>query len=589
MFRRQAGRLPANEPTPGGEPPVGTVAEPPAQKESAHTLRVFLNYRRDDSAGHAGRLYDDLTERSQDYDIFMDIDKLEPGVEFDQAIDRALDHCDVVLALIGRHWLTIADAEGQRRLDNPDDYVRLELQAALERGTRLIPVRVQGADMPSSAQLPEPLRALARRHAVEISDTRWRHDVENLAGYLERLSTMRREEAEAEVERERRAQEEAEEQRRAQEEAQRADRLRRERELEEQRSAELAAASEEKAARERAERQAAERKAREEDERRRAESAAAGAAAAREREERARREREAQAREQRRRQEAERHRAELQPTEEAAERREAAAPWRPPRRLLVAAGVVLLAAVVTGAVFAVSGGGEEDALPPTSLAEPRVSGTARAGNVLEAGRGTWSNDPTAFAFQWHRCRPGEGCRPIGGARSSTYRLQEGDVGRTLRVAVTASNPDGSVRRVSRATDVVAAPLRKPANASRPTLSGTARAGQKLTARRGTWRGTGPIAFAYVWKRCRDGTGNCDVIPGATRATYGLTSADVDHRMVVEVRASNRVGKTTSSSPPTSAVRAAPSPTPTPDPTPEPTPDPPDPDPGPVCPPDCIRP
>ncbi len=151
-------------------------------------LRIFVNYRREDSSGHAGRLYDDLAERFGSDEIFIDIDKIEPGLDFGDSIERALDSCDVVLAVIGRQWLSLADTQGRRRLDNPDDYVRLELEAALAHGTRVIPIRVQGTEMPSSVDLPDSLRALARRHAVELSDTRWRYDVESLAAVLERIS-----------------------------------------------------------------------------------------------------------------------------------------------------------------------------------------------------------------------------------------------------------------------------------------------------------------------------------------------------------------------------------------------------------------
>lgn len=157
------------------------MSQPPQTK-------IFLNYRREDTAGHAGRLYDDLAEHFGADRVFMDIDKIEPGLDFAESIERALDSCDVVLAVIGRHWLTIADGTGARRLDSPDDYVRMELEAALARGVRVIPVRVQGSEMPSRAQLPPSLAPLARRQAVELSDSRWRYDVSSLASALERLA-----------------------------------------------------------------------------------------------------------------------------------------------------------------------------------------------------------------------------------------------------------------------------------------------------------------------------------------------------------------------------------------------------------------
>ena len=160
---------------------VGGVSQAPP-------TRIFISYRRDDSSGHAGRLYDDLVERFGDDRVFIDIDTIEPGVDFSESIERALDSCEIVLAVIGKSWLKISDSAGLRRLDHPDDYVRMELEAALARGVRVIPVRVQGAEMPSSTELPEGLASLARRQAVELSDSRWRYDVSVLVSAVERVA-----------------------------------------------------------------------------------------------------------------------------------------------------------------------------------------------------------------------------------------------------------------------------------------------------------------------------------------------------------------------------------------------------------------
>ena len=117
----------------------------------------------------------------------MDIDKLAPGLVFEEAIKEALDRCDVFLALIGMQWLSALD---RRRVEQQDDLVRLEIEAALARSdVRVIPVLVQDAEMPSSAQLPESLAGLARRHAAELSDTRWRYDLDRL---VEALQTIER-------------------------------------------------------------------------------------------------------------------------------------------------------------------------------------------------------------------------------------------------------------------------------------------------------------------------------------------------------------------------------------------------------------
>jgi len=140
-------------------------------------MGIFVSYRRDDTAGFAGRLYDDLVERLPDARIFMDVDAIEPGQDFVEAIDRAVGDSGVVLVLIGPRWLQAADAAGSRRIDNELDYVRLEIEGGLESGKRVIPVLVQGAAIPRGADLPESLRPLARRQAVELTHARWRSDL----------------------------------------------------------------------------------------------------------------------------------------------------------------------------------------------------------------------------------------------------------------------------------------------------------------------------------------------------------------------------------------------------------------------------
>lgn len=151
-------------------------------------LRIFLNYRREDAADAAGRLFDGLAARFGNDQVFMDIDAIDPGVDFEEVVNQAVGTCDVLIAVIGRQWLNTADSRGRRRLDNPDDYVRMELQAALERNVRVIPVLVQGVDMPGSDELPDALKKLARRNAVEVSSTRWRYDIGRLTAALENIA-----------------------------------------------------------------------------------------------------------------------------------------------------------------------------------------------------------------------------------------------------------------------------------------------------------------------------------------------------------------------------------------------------------------
>jgi len=105
--------------------------------------RIFISYRRDDSGGWAGRLYDRISQHFGRDHVFMDIDTIEPGLDFVEVIEQAVGSCDALLALIGRQWLTLTDDDGQRRLDNPEDFVRLEIAAALVRNIRVIPVLVQ--------------------------------------------------------------------------------------------------------------------------------------------------------------------------------------------------------------------------------------------------------------------------------------------------------------------------------------------------------------------------------------------------------------------------------------------------------------
>ena len=148
---------------------------------------IFLSYRRDDSSGYAGRLFDNLAERFGRERVFMDIETLEPGMDFVAGIDRAIDSCGAVIAMIGPNWIKAQDAEGRPRLDNPNDFIRLEITSALTRGVRVIPVLVHNAIMPSEQELPEPLRPLCRLQACEISDNRWEFDVHRLADVLEPL------------------------------------------------------------------------------------------------------------------------------------------------------------------------------------------------------------------------------------------------------------------------------------------------------------------------------------------------------------------------------------------------------------------
>jgi hypothetical protein len=140
---------------------------------------IFVNYRREDSAGHAGRLFDRLSQRFPER-VFMDVDTIQPGIDFVESIEQAVGCCEVLIVMIGREWLHLEDAAGKRRLDNPNDFVRLEIAAALDRNIRIIPVLVEGTAMPRPDDLPPDLARLTRRNAIELSDVRWTFDVDRL-------------------------------------------------------------------------------------------------------------------------------------------------------------------------------------------------------------------------------------------------------------------------------------------------------------------------------------------------------------------------------------------------------------------------
>ena len=145
---------------------------------------IFISYRRDDAEGQAGRLFEDLEERFGKASVFMDVTGIEPGRDFRKVIEQQVASCGVLLAIIGKDWLTATDADGHRRLDDPADFVRLETAAALKRDIPVIPVLVRGAKMPRAEQLPEDLADLSFRNSVELSHARWVSDVQLLINAL---------------------------------------------------------------------------------------------------------------------------------------------------------------------------------------------------------------------------------------------------------------------------------------------------------------------------------------------------------------------------------------------------------------------
>ena len=156
---------------------------------------VFISYRREDSGGYAGRIFDRLTSRLGRESVFFDVDTIPPGRDFVEVLSERVGKCDALLAIIGKHWALSADAQNKRRLEDPNDFVRIEIEAALNRDVPVIPVLVDGAAMPHPEDLPDSLKKLIRRQAVEISHARFDSDAERLTEALSQIEeeTRRRE------------------------------------------------------------------------------------------------------------------------------------------------------------------------------------------------------------------------------------------------------------------------------------------------------------------------------------------------------------------------------------------------------------
>jgi hypothetical protein len=180
---------------------------------------------------------------------------------------------------------------------------------------------------------------------------------------------------------------------------------------------------------------------------------------------------------------------------------------------------------------AVTGG-----VAPTATAAPAIFGVPRIGQALAASSGGWSgSSPIGFQYAWQRCRTT--CASISGATKSTYVPAAADVGASLRVLVTASNPFGkSTASSPLSAAVLAAP---PTSTTAPAISGTPTTGKKLTASHGTWAGGGTITYEYLWLRC---TTWCAAIAGATSSTYVATSADAGSKLRVLIWATNAAGR-----------------------------------------------
>ena len=218
--------------------------------------------------------------------------------------------------------------------------------------------------------------------------------------------------------------------------------------------------------------------------------------------------------------------------------------------LLALAGVGPAEAAFTDSASRPLGGATAaEVFAPRAAAAPAISGEAEENQILTASTGTWERQPERYTVRWQRCAGGV-CEPVANATELTYRASGSDVGRRLRVEVTATNAGGSAVAVSVPTGVVVEP--RPVNTAPPAVQGTAMRGEVLSATPGAWTGAGGLA--YEWRRCpATGDGPCEAISGATTARHDLGAADVGHRLRIAVRATNGGGTVTAVSPPTDVV------------------------------------
>jgi hypothetical protein len=218
-------------------------------------------------------------------------------------------------------------------------------------------------------------------------------------------------------------------------------------------------------------------------------------------------------------------------------------------RVLVPGFVVLAALLAAGGAQALR------SAAPVNTALPTVAGTAMVGQTLTASDGTWSNAPTSFAYQWLRCNGGgNNCVEVANGTLKTYTLVGADAGHTMRIRVTATNASGSSSAESAQTAAIAAATSPaaPGNTALPTISGTPKVGQTLTAAPGSWSGN-PTSFTYQWQRCDADVAACSNLVGATSTTYAVPLADLGYRLRVVVTAKNAKGSTSATSAITTVV------------------------------------
>lgn len=164
---------------------VDRITEERIRQAHKKPINIFISYRRLDSSGHAGRIFDRLSSFFGSSHVFMDIDTIAPGEDFLRIIQGSISSCDVVVAVIGRNW---TGRNGDRkRIDDENDFVRIEIAHALEKRIRIIPVLVNEAKMPSASEVPEQIVTLLGQQAIELSDIRWNHDIQQLIDSIDSI------------------------------------------------------------------------------------------------------------------------------------------------------------------------------------------------------------------------------------------------------------------------------------------------------------------------------------------------------------------------------------------------------------------
>jgi hypothetical protein len=213
--------------------------------------------------------------------------------------------------------------------------------------------------------------------------------------------------------------------------------------------------------------------------------------------------------------------------------------------------LLLLGSTIAAALLAANTGAVGTAAP-TSTAPPTVSGKLEQGRVVTTDNGQWGGSPTSFTYIWQQCdASGANCTAIAGATSKSYTPTASDVDHSLRVQVTATNADGSATATSTATAVVSSSS-PPVSTAAPTISGTAKIGEELSAQPGNWTG-GVQSFAYQWQLCYANRASCTAVTDATARVYGVRSADAGQTLRVVVSATNLAGSTNAVSAATATV------------------------------------